>query len=190
MDLPTFPEFHWDGYSWVTSVRLPAWAGYRNSSQSNGIANSNTTSNGIVEIVFAPEGRGSNPLSKNEIDLVKWLVDNQAIVHKAMLQKLYEAYPAIREQFLDSFDEDDAKRLLPKIRSPNRLKSLMDVPSINVHQIMESGKPFLGVALECTWDAEHGVGILLHGETPLEIGGADTAILLWLAKEYARKIRQ
>ncbi len=56
-----------------------------------------------------------------------------------------------------------------------------------MHQIEQDGKPFIGVELGCDWEAEHGIGILLHGEKPLEIGGADTAILLWFAKKHLRE---
>lgn len=47
--------------------------------------------------------------------------------------------------------------------------------------------PFVGVQLDCTWEAGHGVGILLRGDKPLEIGEADIAFELWIAK---RRLRQ
>jgi hypothetical protein len=47
------------------------------------------------------------------------------------------------------------------------------------------GKPFIGVELGCAWDAEHGVGVLLHGAKALGVGGADTAFTLWIAEKYA-----
>ena len=56
-----------------------------------------------------------------------------------------------------------------------------------MHQIAKDGKPYVEVELGCTWEVEHGLGVLLHGATPLEVGGADTAILLWIAKRYANK---
>ena len=39
----------------------------------------------------------------------------------------------------------------------------------------------------CTWDEEHGIGIILHGDHALELGGADTVGLLWVAEGYAEK---
>jgi hypothetical protein len=54
-----------------------------------------------------------------------------------------------------------------------------------VHQIEKGGEPFIGIVLGCTWEVEHGVGILLCGSIALEIGGADTAFTLWIAKKYA-----
>lgn len=186
-DLPTFPEFKWDDYFWVTAAKLPAWAGYQIRNGPYSSVSANGRSDGIVQILFAPEGRGEEPLTNQEIGLVKWVIDHQASVHDAMLERLFEEYPAMREQSLEWFGKDEAKKVLPKIRFPNQLKDIVGISSINVHQIEQDGRPFIGVELGCTWEAEHGVGILLHGDKPLEIAGADTAILLWLAKKHLRQ---
>ncbi len=186
-DLPIFTAFAWDDYFWVTSAKLPAWSGYQIRDGSYGSVSSSGRSDGTVKILFAPEGRDDGPLSSNETELVKWVIDHQAAVHDAMLEKLFVEYPAMREQALDWFDKDEAKRVLPKVRFPEQLKDLVGISSINVHQIEQDGKPFVGVELGCTWEVEHGVGILLHGSKPLEIGGADTAILLWIAKRHMKK---
>ena len=186
-NLPSFPEFKWEQYFWVTSAKLPAWAGYQIRNGPSSSVSADGRSDGTVQILFAPEGRGDEPLSDREVSLVKWVIDNQATVHEAMLERLVEEYPTMRAEALDWFEEDETQKVLPEIHVPNQLKDIVRISSINVHQIEQDGKPFIGVELGCTWEAEHGVGILLHGDKPLEIGGADTAILLWLAKKHLRK---
>lgn len=47
--------------------------------------------------------------------------------------------------------------------------------------------PYFGITFRCTWDEEHGAGVLMHGTRVVEIGGVDTAILLWMAKENAER---
>jgi hypothetical protein len=164
-----------------------AWQGYQIRNGPYGSVSNAGRSDGTIQIRFAPEGWGDAPLSGHEIELVKWVVENQAAVHDAMLERLFEEYPTIREQALEWFGKDEARKILPKIRFPEQLKELVGISFINVHKIEQDGKPFIGVELGCTWEVEHGVGILLHGSKPLEIGGADTAILLWVARKYARK---
>lgn len=190
-DLPTFPEFQWDEYFWITSARLPAWSGYQRRSGSYGSRSAedeaDTRSDGTVQILFAPEGRGEGPLTDEEIALVQWVIDHQAAVHDAMLTKLFEGYPAMRERAWEWFDEKEAEILLPQLQSPDQLKDLFRISGLNVHQIEQDGRPFIGIELGCDWETEHGVGILLHGDQPLEIGGGDTAILLWIAKKHLRK---
>ena len=186
-DLPAFPAFVWNDHFWVTSAKLPAWTGYQTRRGSYGAVSEESRSDGTVQILFAPEGRDGAPLSSREIGLVKWLIDNEAVVHEAMLERLFAEYPAIREQTLEYFEKEEAKKVLPKVRSPDQLKNIVGISSINVHQISKENKPFIGVELGCTWDVEHGVGVLLHGATALEIGGADTAILLWIAEKYVNR---
>ena len=183
--LPTFPQFILDEYFWITSARLPAWSGYQVRGGPYDGVSEEGGSDGTVQILFAPEGRDQKPLSNHEIELVKWVIDNQADIHDAMLQKLFEEYPAMREVALGWFDDEEARRVLPEMRVPEQLKEIVGISSINVHTIEQDGKPFIGVELGCTWEVEHGVGILLHGTRPLEIGGADTAILLWIAEKHA-----
>lgn len=186
-NLPTFPNFDWDDYFWITSAKLPAWAGYQVRGGAYGSVSAKGASDGTVKILFAPEGRRDGPLTDEEVGLVKWVIDNQNAVHDAMLERLFAEYPDIRERYLDWFGEEEAKTALPIVRSEHDLKKIVGVVSINVHQIAKDGKPYVGVELGCTWEVEHGLGVLLHGATALEVGGTDTAILLWKAKRYANR---
>jgi len=124
--LPTFPEFKWDGYFWVTSAKLAAWSGYQVRYGPYGDVSDDNGSDGTIKIVFAPEGRGKGvPLTAHEIELVKWVVDHQAAVHDAAIGKLFEEYPGIREEALEWFDSDEAARILPKVNSREQLKALV-----------------------------------------------------------------
>jgi hypothetical protein len=40
----------------------------------------------------------------------------------------------------------------------------------------------------CTWDKEHGLGVMTHQTLVIEIGGADTAFLEWIAKRGLEKL--
>lgn len=35
--------------------------------------------------------------------------------------------------------------------------------------------------LGASWDAEHGLGVMLHRDRVVKVGGADTALLEWIA---------
>ena len=50
---------------------------------------------------------------------------------------------------------------------------------------MKDGLPCFGYEFGCTWDGEHGLGVLMHGKRVVEVGGADTAFTLWIAKRDA-----
>jgi hypothetical protein len=72
------------------------------------------------------------------------------------------------------------------VRNVEDLKSLVGLHTVNVHQITRDGLPYIGYEFGCNWEEEHGLGALMHGTTVVQIGGADTALLLWIAKQHAQ----
>ena len=48
--------------------------------------------------------------------------------------------------------------------------------------------PYVGYEFGCEWEDEHGLGVLMHGTRVVDVGFADTAILLWIAEADAEKI--
>jgi hypothetical protein len=184
--LPAFPALAWDGFSWVTSAKLETWAGYQIRNGPYGTVSTSGPSDGTVAIRFAPEGRNESPLAPGEIALVRWLIDNEAAVHDAMLNRLFEEYPHIRSEWLEAYSEQERDKVLPIVKTPADLKELIGVAFVNVHPIAKDHKPFIGVELGCTWEQEHGVGILLHGAKALKIGGAETAFTKWIVEKFAK----
>jgi hypothetical protein len=185
-DPPRFPAFHWNHHHWVTAVELPSWRGFQIRNGPYGAISADGESDGVVHVLYAPEGRpGRAPLDDDEIAAVHWLIANERAVHDATVARMLEALPDIRSELLDCLDEDEVDRLLPSEPTVAALKRCCGVISINIHPLSKDGQPFIGVGLGCTWAAEHGAGVLLHGARALEFGGEDTAILLWMARRHA-----
>ena len=176
-------QFKWDGLFWVAKQHLPSWTGFNPE-----VGYNEEEEHGLVTIVYAPEGRKEQPLSSEEIERAMWVVTNQKALHDSVMDTLFDAYPKIREEAREYIDEEDYDEIMPEISSQLELKQLLNLDSINVHQITKNAMPFIGVTFQCNWDDEHDLGILLHGTNVLEIGGADVACLLWLAEEYSAKL--
>jgi len=182
---PLFPEFHWNDYFWITSAALPSWAGFQIRNGPYGAVSGEGESDGLVHIVFAPEGRGDSPIAPDEASMVRWVIGNEKSVHDGAMARLLQEYPRFREQVFDCYDEEDAEKMAPPVTTVADLKRLCGIVSINIHPLVKAGVPFVGVEFGCTWEEEHGAGVLLHGNRALECGAADTAILLWMAKKHA-----
>ena len=88
-DLPTFADFGQKGRFWVTSAKLAAWSGYQVRGGPYGSVSTKGRSDGTLELRFAPEGRDDAPLKDQEIELVRWVIDNQSTVHDTMLESLF-----------------------------------------------------------------------------------------------------
>jgi uncharacterized protein DUF6985 len=139
----------------------------------------------LVRIVFAPEGRGNEPLTHAELSSVSWLVENESSIAESLLNSLLEKYPSLRRQY--GYSKEDEANLMPVVTTVNDFRSMIGLHSVNVHPISRDGVPYVGFEFGCSWDDEHGLGVLMHGTRTVEIGGADTAILLWIAKRDAQR---
>jgi hypothetical protein len=176
---------HW----WATTVLLPSWKGFQSRTGDYGAQDSAAPSDGFVQIVFAPEGRGTEPLTDSEISAITWVIEHEASISSAVISSLLREYPSLQERY--GYSGKEKAELMPDIKSAEDLRALIGLTSINVHQVQTDGIPYVGFEFGCTWDEEHGLGILMHGTRTVQIGGADTAFLLWIAEQDAqRSVRQ
>ena len=177
----TVDDFFWDTFFWKATVLLPPWIGFQSRRGPYASQDGAAASNGNIEVVFAPEGRDESPLLDSEIRLVRWAVENAPAMQRSLLDGLLQQYPSLRRTYAGSVEPEE----MPPIGSVDEFRTLIGLSSINVHQLEKDGLPYVGFEFGCTWDGEHGLGVLMHGTRIVEIGGADTAILLWTARRDA-----
>lgn len=178
------PQFSSDHTRLCTAtVLLPSWRGFQSRQGGYGTQDRETPSDGRVKVVFAPEGRGKEPLTDSEISSICWVINHEASISSALLASLLKEYPLLQEQY--GYSGEEKMRLMPDIKSVEDFRDLIGLHAVNIHQVEKDGIPYAGFEFGCTWDEEQGLGVLMHGTRTVEIGGADTAILLWVAKEDA-----
>ena len=66
----TADQFWWDESFWKAEVELTDWRGFQSRGGSYGSLDSADPADGNVTLVFAPEGRGDEPLTESELILV------------------------------------------------------------------------------------------------------------------------
>ncbi len=180
MELSVKEEFWWGA-----ELRLWSWEGYQSRHGAYGSIDKSGPSDGTVTLIFAPEGRGLEPLSDQELQLISWFEQNEPMVSDAVKAAIidwcspHSADRAARFDFGDDF---------PDIRTDQDLKENVGLFAVNIHQMGLGGVPYVGYEFGCEWDAEHGLGVLMHGTRVVEVGFADTAILLWKAEMDAEKV--
>jgi hypothetical protein len=172
-----------DDLWWTARAKLATWAGFQERGGRYGAKSSNQAGDGSVTVRFAPEGRGCDLLNASELALIAWFFEHESEVSQSLQHALVDAYPELREQY--GYDADGETEL-PEVRNVEDLKSVVGLHSVNVHQIARDGLPYIGYEFGCNWEEEHGLGVLMHGTKIVEIGGADTAFLLWIAKQHAQ----
>ncbi len=153
---------------WQADAQFPAWSDF--------------TQGNTTELRFAPEGRDETPMSADEVALAIWVQDNHEQQKPLMLNAVLEAYPDFRRQYFEDYDIEENEDDLPTITSIDALKKVIALEEIYLHQISKDGVPYVGYQFSCSWDDEHGLGILMHDNRVVEIGGADSAFTLWIAE--------
>jgi hypothetical protein len=165
-------------------LQLPAWAGYQSRYGPYGSIDSLLPSNGSVTFIFAPEGRELAPLNAEEIALTRWFELHEPAVSKAVKRAVIDWCAPHNKERIENFDFGDD---FPTVTSEFELKQLVGLHTVNMHQIISSGIPYLGFEFGCEWEEEHGLGVLMHGTECVEVGFDDTARLLWIAKVHEEK---
>lgn len=120
-------------------------------------------------------------MRRNEAALVEWLVDNESAVVSSAFAALAREYPRLRSESLDA--APDLITSLPEHVDDQELRQLATVSALVVHPLVHSGLPVVACVMECAWDEEHGVGMVLHGTRVLRVGQQSDATMLWAARQ-------
>jgi hypothetical protein len=167
---------------WRAHATLASWAGFQARRRPDASRGTQRLSDGSVVIVLAGLPAMAPP-AKDALDRVAWLLDHEREVSGALLRGLLAQYARLQTAY--DCEPPERDRLMPAVRSPEDFRPLIGLRAVHVHPLTKDGIPYLGFELDCTWDDEHGLGVLMHGTRVVEIGEADTAILLWIAERDA-----
>jgi hypothetical protein len=177
-------DFQLERRCWTAKAQLLSWIGYQARNGPYGSISSDSPSDGMVTIVFAPEGRDKSPLTEQERASVQWLLDHEAEVASAVLAGLLAEYPRLQELY--GYEGAEREESMPDVSSTNDFRQLIGLHEVSVHSLLKDGLPYVGYEFGCTWDGEHGLGLLMHGTRVVEVGDAQTAFTLWIAERDAR----
>ncbi|MDQ0598276.1 hypothetical protein QF037_002621 [Streptomyces canus] len=157
------PDFSWDedAFAWTAHIALPpgTWA----------------ATPGPVPLYYAPEGREDHPLDHVELASATWAAEHLPAL-------LTAARRTVHAHAVRTLEPQD-------LAAASALDDVVRVSAVYVHQVSRDRIPYIGVEFSCPWDAEHDLGVLLHGTRVVDIGGADTAFLLWMAERDAANPR-
>lgn len=168
---------------WGAQLRLPSWAGYQSRLGPYGTRDKAEPSDGSAALVFAPEGRGPEPLTGQEKLLIRWFEQNEPSVSQAVKAGIIQwCSPQSPERSKFDFGDD-----FPIIADEKDLAKSVGLYAVNIHQLDVDGVPYIGYEFGCEWEDEHGLGVLMHGTRVVEIGFAHTAFLLWIARNDAER---
>ncbi len=184
LDMPPFPPLKWDGYFWTGRVVLSSWRGYQSRLGAYAARSSAKESDGTVRLSVSPPGGARQPHSAEQANAWRYLLEHEEAVRDALVAAIFEEYPAIRERLLDEAE-------LPALERPDQLRSHVGLSTVHVLPVARDGAAYVGFEFGCSWDDEHGLGIMTHQGRLVElphlglgkVSGADLASEEWVAEE-------
>jgi hypothetical protein len=97
-------------------------------------------------------------------------------VASAVLEGLLAEYPRLQELY--GYEGAERKTYMPDVSRTEEFRPLIGLHIVHFVPLLKEGLPYVGYEFGCTWDGEHGLGVLMHGNRVVEVGGADTAFTL------------
>ncbi|WP_315115543.1 DUF6985 domain-containing protein [uncultured Clostridium sp.] len=145
-----------------------------------------TDLNGVYSLDIGGDMVEENPtISQEHIAAYNYAIKNQNIIRDSIITVLMEKYPGLQSEY--GYDEDEAVELMPDIKDKEDFKDLIGLSRIHIMNIFKDGIAYTGYEFTCTWDEEHGLGVMMYQNKVIAMGGADTSFLTWVAKEDAEK---
>lgn len=110
-----------------------------------------------------------------------YLINEQENLLNLILEKILIQYPIWQETF--KYEEEEKDMYMPNISDKSQLKKLISPSKIFIHNISVDNLPYIGIQFNCTWDDEHGLGILCYKNRIIKMGGSEIAFMSWIAEK-------
>jgi hypothetical protein len=115
----------------------------------------------------------------------QYLMKHQVAVRDHVLGAILSEYQSTRESIVASLDAKEAEDQMPEIDSLEQLRPLIGELHVHVLPTAKGGVAYVGYDFGCTWDAEHGIGVMTHRDRVVDVGDGAAASLEWAAEEDA-----
>lgn len=164
------PALVWTEAGWSGKAQLAAFAGFRDAMGPYGKLK-NVSRRGTVNLSVDAE-TPSRPPSTARVSAYSSFVEDQAGAAAAVVEALVREAPRL-------------SGIYPAFPS---LRSVADVKKhVGLHCVHVRADRRIGLELGCSWDPEHGLGVLLSGKRVVALGSAEVAFEAWSAPKRSRK---
>lgn len=98
--------------------------------------------------------------SPAQVTSIHYLVEHSVIVRDSLLKGLLDILPSWKEVY---------EEYLPDVSNINQFKDLIGISYVHVMSAEKDGYAYMGFELGCSWDDEHGAGVLMQNQALVEI---------------------
>lgn len=156
-------------------LAMNSWMGFQSRQGFYGSRDKDESSDGFVKVfVQGKEIDYVKTTTKQQVNAIRFLVDNSETVINALLVGLLNELPSLKEIYED---------LIPDIDNIEDFKNFIGLANLHIMNSDKDDFAYIGFELGCNWDDEHGVGIMMHKDRVVAIGQAETSFDSWVTFE-------
>jgi hypothetical protein len=186
LKLKPFPPLKLALSEWRGEDVLAAWKGTQERHGGYNSLSSAKPSKGTLKLVIPrldDNDQKPRPPAKEQVAAYAYLKDNQDEVTDAIMHALLDYYTKLRKDWL----KDNPKLKLPVIDTVEQMRKNVGLGTLYMQSVAKKGVAYIGLEMGCTWDEEHGVGVMMYKDRVLSVGQAEEAFATWLGTEDGGK---
>lgn len=160
------------GENYQSVLTLNSWKGFQSRQGDYGKQDKEEQSDGTVKVTLKGiEVDYVKVSSQEQINAVKYLTENAEKVRNTLLEGILKEFPKLKEIYED---------YLPEVSSIEQFKEHIGLTYLHIMQADKDDFAYIGFELGCTWDEEHGVGVMMHKDRVVAVGLAETSFDSWV----------
>ncbi|TXT35661.1 MAG: hypothetical protein FD138_1257 [Planctomycetota bacterium] len=185
MNHPLIGELDRDGWSAQGMVEWSFWSDFENECEPS-------QKREPGQIVISIRLEEDNDISPAQDQAIRYLFDNPAVFEQKLIETIFDYYKHNVEGGIDIYSDSEEERIawiqahVPVIEAKEELQRLIRHSAIFVHKNDKDGIAFVGFAFDCSWDDEHGAGVLMHRDSVLAVGHDDKAFDEAVSSKFAK----
>ena len=171
LDHPALGALAFDGeYGWWEGkVALPFFDDFHGTGAAPKKKAQSKKSQPVQVSIIDEKGKG---LSAAQQKAARQLAAKQEQIGRAVAAAIFKDY---QQQYAESAEEWAGDKRLPKLDSVDGVKRVVELTGVTIHREEKDGAAYVGLSFNCTWDEEHGCGVLTRDGRVVAVGAQDTA---------------
>jgi hypothetical protein len=133
------------------------------------------------EILPDDEDEELAELTQEHQNGIDYLQKNQMEILESILTALMKVYPQWQTRY--NYSTEDKPDFMPDVTKIKDFTDLISLNTVYITSVYKDNIPYIGYLFSCSWDSEHGLGVMTHKNRIIEMEGADTAFSIWPAEE-------
>lgn len=163
------------------TVYLSSWQEFQSRQGPYNSTDRSESSDGTIKMIVGEYVSSDELLFlyTEQVNAYRFMVEQQSRIKENILTALLPEYKQLQQQY--GYGEDDES--MPNVAITSQFKNLIGLSTVHLLDVSKEGIAYVGYEFGCSWDEEHGLGIMTHKERVIEIGAADTAFDTWIAEK-------